>query len=193
MSIAHRYTRPDQFYLNSAEDNGYPPYNSTPVELPSRPWLGKWPQYGKGKWMLVEDHRERKFPAFAIEDEQEGTDYWLPEEDKHNTPARRMHTPGPLPKGSVTKRPDQPLAEVKVAKNASIIAAHESALAGAVALSDPTPSTVAVEAGLLAASDPEGLEYVRNTLAARRDALLAAVEAAQTADDVSAIAVSYAV
>lgn len=193
MPISHRFTRPDQFYINSAEDYGCPPYNSTPDDLPLRPWLGKWPQYVGGKWTLVEDHRERKSPAFTIEDEQQGTDYWLPEEDNHGTPARRMHTPGPLPEGAVTTRPEQPLAEVKAAKNAIIIAAHELALAGAVALSDPTPSTVAVEAGLLAASDPEGLEYVRNALTARRNELLGAVAAADTADAVQAIVVSYAV
>ena len=62
-----------------------------------------------------------------------------------------------------------------------------------MALSDPTPSTVAVEAGLLAASDPEGLEFVRNALATRRNELLAAVDAATTAADVQAIIVSYAV
>ena len=193
MPIAHRFTRPEQLYINSAEDYGCPPYNSTPDDLPPRPWLGEWPQYVKGKWKLVEDHRDRKAPQFAQEDEQEGTDYWLPEEDKHDTPARRMHAPGPLPEGALTTRPEQSLADVKAAKVATIIAAHEAALAGAVALSDPTPSTVAVEAGLLAASDPDGLEYVRNVLAARREALLAAVAAAETADDVSAIAVSYAV
>lgn len=85
------------------------------------------------------------------------------------------------------------LAEAQTAKWQQINAGHEAALAGAVALSDPTPSTVAVEAGLLAASDPEGLEFVRNALAARRDALLSAVEAAQTAEEVQAITVSYAV
>ncbi len=191
MAIAHRYTRPDQYYTSSVEDHGYPPYNSTPDELPPRPWASVWPQYD-GKWVLVEDHRERKAPAFSAEDEQEGTGYWLPD-DTHDTPARHMHTPGPLPQGALTARPEQPLADVKTAKVATIIAGHEAALAGAVALSDPTPSTVAVEAGLLAASDPEGLEYVRNALAARRAALLAAVAAADTADAVEAIIVSYAV
>lgn len=192
MPIVHRFTRPEQFYINSAEDYGCPPYNSTPDDLPPRPWLGVWPQYVDGEWTLVEDRRGRKAPQFATEDEQEGTDYWLPD-DTYDTPARRMHTPGPLPKDAVTMRPEQPLAEVKAAKNASIIAGHEAALAGAVALSDPTPSTVAVEAGLLAASDPEGLEYVRNALATRRDELLAAVAAADTAAAVQAIIVSYAV
>ena len=193
MAIAHRYTRPDQFYINSADDYGCPPYNSTPDALPPRPWKNQWPQYVDNKgWVLVEDHRQRTEPQFVAEDVQPGTDYWLPE-DTHISPARRMHTPGPLPKDALTKRPEQPLAEIKAAKIATIIAGHEAALAGAVALSDPTPSTVAVEAGLLAASDPEGLEFVRNALADRRDELLAAVEAAETAEAVQAIVVSYAV
>lgn len=192
MPIAHRYTRPDQYYTSSVEDHGYPPYNSTPADLPQRPWGRRWPQYADGAWVLVEDHRERKAPQFAPEDAQDGTAYWLPE-DTHDTPARYMHTPGPLPKDAVTTRPEQPLADVKAAKIADILAGHESALAGAVALSDPTPSNVAVEAGLLAAADPEGLEFVHASLAAHRDALLAAVAAADTADAVQAIVVSYAV
>lgn len=193
MAIAHRYTRPDQYYICSDEDYGCPPYNSTPDALPPRPWKNQWPQYVDNKgWRLVEDHRERKAPQFATADMQPGTDYWLPE-DTHDSPARRMHTPGPLPADALTKRPEQPLAEIKAAKVAAIIAGHEAALAGSVALSDPTPSTVAVEAGLLAASDPEGLEFVRNALAARRNELLVAVEAAKTAEAVQAIVVSYAV
>lgn len=192
MAIAHRYTRPDQYYTSSAEDHGHPPYNSTPDDLPPRPWGSQWPQYVNGAWVLVEDHRERKSPAFATEDAQDGTAYWLPE-DTHDTPARHMHTPGPLPADALPARPEQPLEAVKAAKSSDILAGHEAALAGAVALSDPTPSTVAVEAGLLAASDPEGLEYVRNALAARRAALLAAVAAADTAEAVQAIVVSYAV
>lgn len=86
-----------------------------------------------------------------------------------------------------------PLAEAQAAKRTSINAGHAAALAGAVALSDPSPSTVAVESALLAASDLEGLEYVRNSLAARRDELLAAVASADTAEAVQAIVVSYAV
>lgn len=193
MAIAHRYTRPDQYYICSDEDYGCPPYNSTPDALPPRPWKNQWPQYVDNKgWRLVEDHRQRAEPHFAVVDVQPGTEYWLPE-DTHISPARRMHTPGPLPTDALTKRPEQPLAEVKAAKVASIIAGHEAALAGAVALSDPTPSTVAVEAGLLAASDPEGLEFVRNALATRRNELLAAVEAATTVVAVQDLIVSYAV
>lgn len=193
MAIAHRYTRPDQYYISSDEDYGYPPYNSTPDDLPPRPWINQWPQYVDNEgWVLVEDHRQRAEPHFAAVDVQPGTEYWLPE-DTHISPARHMRTPGPLPKDALTKRPEQPLAEVKAAKVAAIIAGHEAALAGAVALSDPTPSTVAVEAGLLAASDPEGLEYVRNALATRRNELLAAVEIATTVVAVQDLIVSYAV
>lgn len=193
MAIAHRYTRPDQYYINSDEDYGCPPYNSTPDALPPRPWKNQWPQYVDNKgWVLVEDHRQRAEPHFVAEDVQPGTDFWLPG-DTHDSPARRMQHPGPLLAEALTTRPEQPLAEIKAAKVAAIIAGHEAALAGAVALSDPMPSTVAVEAGLLAASDPEGLEYVRNALAARRNELLAAVDAAKTAEEVQAIVVSYAV
>ena len=193
MAIAHRYTRPDQYYINSDEDYGCPPYNSTPDALPPRPWKNQWPQYVDNEgWVLVEDHRKRGEPHFAAVDVQPGSEHWLPG-DTYETPARYMLTPGPLPADALTKPPEQPLAEVKAAKVAAIIAGHEAALAGAVALSDPTPSTVAVEAGLLAASDPEGLEYVRNALATRRNELLAAVDAATTAADVQAIIVSYAV
>ena len=194
MAIAHRYTRPDQYYINSSEDYGYPPYNSTPKDLPPRPWGSQWPQYdtGTGAWNLVEDHRVREAPMFAAEDAQEGTAYWLPG-DTYDTPARHMHTPGPLPADALTTRPEQALDAVKGIKRAEILATYETALAGAVALSDPSPTTVAVEAGLLASSDPEGLEYVHDVMTARRDQLLAAVTASETAEAVQAIAVSYAV
>ena len=46
--------------------------------------------------MLVEDHRQRAEPHFSAEDVQPGTDYWLPD-DTHDTPARHMPHPGPLP------------------------------------------------------------------------------------------------
>ena len=89
MAIAHRYTRPDQYYINSDEDYGCPPYNSTPDALPPRPWKNQWPQRVDGKWVLVEDHRQREEPHFAAEDVQPGTEYWLPG-DTHLSPARRM-------------------------------------------------------------------------------------------------------
>ena len=128
MAIAHRFTRQDQYYITSAEDYGYPPYNSTPEGLPPRPWVKKWPQYVNSAWVLVEDHRKRKSPAFAIEDAQDGTDFWLPG-DTHDTPARHMNKPGPLPEGAITERPaapepttDELFAQLRAARDAKLTA-----------------------------------------------------------------------
>jgi len=75
----------------------------------------------------------------------------------------------------------------------AIHAGHEAALAGVIAISNPTPTTVAVEAALLAATDLTGLEYARQKLATRRAELLAAVDAAVTAEALEAVVVSYPV
>ena len=198
MAIAHRYTRPDQYYTSSAEDHGYPPYNSTPATLPPRPWGCKWPQYVNGKWKLVEDHRQRAEPQFASEDVQKGTGYWLLD-DTHDTPERYMYTPGPLPKDAVTTRPDKSvdvlLAESRASKTAQIVDGYDAAVAASltIPMATPTAQDVTIGAAAFAAEDAEGLAYVMHAHAAHRDALLAAVAAADTADAVAAIAVSYAV
>jgi hypothetical protein len=82
---------------------------------------------------------------------------------------------------------------VKATKRAEITAGHDAALAGVVAISDPTPTVVAVEAALLATTDSTGLAYARQKLATRRAELEAMVEAAQTVEAVMAIAVNYPV
>lgn len=81
----------------------------------------------------------------------------------------------------------------RIEKVAVIHAGHDAALAGVVAISDPTPTTVAVEAALLAATDLAGLEYARQKLATRRAELLAAVNAAATVEVLDAVVVSYPV
>ncbi len=199
MAIAHRYTRPDQYYINSDEDYGCPPYNSTPDALPPRPWKNQWPQYVDNKgWKLVEDHRQREEPHFAAEDVQPGADYWLPC-DTHLSPARRMHTPGPLPKGALTERPAKAdtelLAEAKVTKSVEITAGYDAAVAASLTMptTSPTEQDVTIGAAAFAAEDAEGLAYIMQTHAARRNELLAAVETAETAEAVQAIAVNYAV
>ena len=78
-------------------------------------------------------------------------------------------------------------------KSIAIRAGHDAALAGVVAISDPTPTTVAVEAALLAATDLTGLEYARQKLATRRAELEAMVEAATTVEVLDAVVVSYPV
>lgn len=89
--------------------------------------------------------------------------------------------------------PGPSLAEAKGTKRAEIAAGHDAALAGVVAISDPTPTFVAVEAALLATTDPTGLDFARQKLATRRAELEAMVEAAQTTEAVTAVVVSYPV
>lgn len=170
MAKCYQYTA-DGYFAGEAEDYGLLPNNSTRTA----PTIveGKIPRWTGKKWEQVEDHKGKS-----------GYVNGQPHEIKEY---------GPLPKGWSDTPPPPSLSDAQAAKAASIVAAHETALAGAIAMSDPTPSNVAVEAGLLAVSDPEGLEYVRNALAAQRDALLAAVDAAETVETVQAIAVSYAV
>ena len=89
--------------------------------------------------------------------------------------------------------PPLTLEQAKAAKLAAIRAGHDAALAGVVALSDPTPTTVAVEAALLAATDLTGLEYARQKLAARRAELKAMVESSSTVEALAVVDVSYPV
>ena len=56
----------------------------------------------------------------------------------------------------------------------------------------PSDSLIIVDgAALLAVDDAEGLAYVQALHAARRDELLAAVEAAETVEAVEAVVVDY--
>ncbi len=197
MAIAHTYNPATGAYVSTSEDYGYTPANATRIDLPPRPWGRQWPRWTGGGWELVEDHRERKAPAFAG-DEQAATDYWLPG-DTWETPARQMFVPGPLPVDALLTRPEKPadlvLSEARTAKTAEIEAAYQAAVAATLTMPQaaPTAQDVAVGAALLAADDAEGLEYVIGQHAATRAALLAEVEAATTAEAVVAIQVRYAV
>ena len=55
----------------------------------------------------------------------------------------------------------------------------------------PTAQDVAVGAALFAIEDAEGLTYVQTRHVARRDELLAAVDAAETVETVQAVVVDY--
>lgn len=198
MALAHRYTLPDQYYACTIEDHGYQPGNSSYDDLPPKPWPHQWPQRVDGKWVLVADHRERKEPIFDKELTQNATDYWLPD-DTYDTPARHMTKAGSLPKGAITTRPSKSaavlLAEAKASKIAEIEAGYDAAVAASLTMptANPTAQDVTIGAAAFAAEDAEGLAYVMQTHTARRNELLAAVEAAETAEAVQAIPVSYAV
>ena len=198
MALAHRYTLPDQYYACTIEDHGYQPGNSTYDDLPPKPWPHQWPQRVDGKWVLVADHRERKEPIFDAELTQDATDYWLPD-DTYDTPARHMTKAGPLPKGAITTRPSKSaavlLAEAKASKIAEIEAGYDAAVAASLTIptANPTAQDVTIGAAAFAAEDAEGLAYVMQTHATRRDELLAAVAAATTVVAVQDFVVSYAV
>lgn len=199
MPEAHRYTKPDRFFHGTVKYNTVQPGNSALDDLPPLPWPKQWPQHVDGTgWVMVDDHRERNAPLFDAALEQGATDYWLPG-DTHDTPARQMKEIGPLPDGALTERPAKTdaemLAEAQTSKRAEVQAGYDAAVAASLTMptANPTAQDITIGAAAFAAEDAEGLAYIMQTHAARRDALLAAVEAADTAESVQAIEVGYAV
>lgn len=87
------------------------------------------------------------------------------------------------------------LPDAKAAKTAEVLSGYDAALAASLTMPTETPTAqdVSIGAALFAVDDAEGLAFVRETHAARRDELLAAVEAADTVEAVQAVEVSYAV
>lgn len=198
MAISHTYNPLSKDYLTSAEDFGHVPANATRTALPPRPWTRWWPRWTGTAWKLVEDHRERKPPAFLPEDAQDATEFWLPG-DAYTTPGRQVFTPGPLPEGALLERPEMPLeqalAEAKDAKTAEVEAGYKAAFAATLTMpqAEPTDQDITAAAALFAADDPDGLAYVVEQLGATRQSLLAQVAAAETVEDVDAITVRYVV
>ena len=89
------------------------------------------------------------------------------------------------------------LMEVQVAKRNAINAGFDAAMTASMTMpsATPTPSAFSVYQAIEVwkAEDPEGFASLLAIHTARRDELLAAVNAAQTAEEVQAITVSYAV
>lgn len=147
-------------------------------------------------WEIVEDHRQN-VDSTGIK--SGGTPYWLPDEgDDWQSSPRYMKELGPLPAGAVTTRPEKPaptLEEARAAKTAEIQSGYDAALAASLTMpvDSPTAQDVSIGAALFAVDDAEGLIFVRETHAARRDELLAAVAAAESVEATAAVEVSYAV
>ena len=95
-----------------------------------------------------------------------------------------------LPLGEIA-----PLEDIKTAKTAEVLSGYDAALAASLTMPTETPTAqdVSIGAALFAVDDAEGLAFVRQTHAARRDELLATVEAAESVEAVQAVEVSYAV
>lgn len=104
---------------------------------------------------------------------------------------------GPLPDGWSDTPPEPTLDEAVAAKCAEIHAGYDAALAASLTMpaSKTLPSAVEIALALddFKAEDPEGWAFIRATHTARRDELLAQVEAAGSAAEVQGITVSYAV
>lgn len=88
------------------------------------------------------------------------------------------------------------LEELQASLVSSIEQAYQQALAATLTMpqeDNAMPAVLAVEAALFAVEDPEGLTWVRQTLAQRRDELLAQVQAVSSVNELEAIAISYPV
>ncbi len=89
------------------------------------------------------------------------------------------------------------LPEAQTAKRAEINAGFEAALVASLTMpsrsTPPSAVELAVAVGLFNADDPTGLSDLCAIHEARRDTMLAAVDAATTVDAVQAISVTYAV
>ena len=85
------------------------------------------------------------------------------------------------------------LPDAKSAKQSEIQNGYDAALAASLTMpaASPTAQDVSIGAARLAVDDAEGLAYVQALHAARRDELLAAVEAAETVEAVQAVVVDY--
>ena len=85
------------------------------------------------------------------------------------------------------------LPDAKEAKTAEVLSGYDAALAASLTMpaAMPTSQDVAVGAALFAVDDAEGLAFVQARHAARRDELLAAVDAADSVEAVQAVDVSY--
>lgn len=85
------------------------------------------------------------------------------------------------------------LPDAKAAKCTEIQGGYDAALAASLTMpaTAPTAQDVSIGAALFAVEDAEGLTYVQTRHAARRDELLAAVDAAETVEAVQAVVVVY--
>ena len=164
---------------------------ATSVAPPAVIPTGQTARWTGDAWEKVEDHRQHMDERGRKEG---GTPYWLPDDTWRSEP-RYIEDLGPLPEGALFEKPERPLDEYKADKRREIAAGYTAALTATLTMPAESPSAaeVATGAALFAADDAVGLADVQTILIARRDELLAAVEAAQRRETVSAIVVSYPV
>ncbi|HIW79676.1 MAG TPA: phage tail protein [Candidatus Bilophila faecipullorum] len=173
-----------EYILEATGATSTPPPADIPVGHIAR-WTGE-------VWETVEDHRQHMDERGRKEG---GTPYWLSGDTWCSEP-RYTEDLGPLPAGALLERPERPFSELRAEKMREIDSGYSTVFQALVVESSSVPSAAVVAADTmsLSADDPQGFEYVRTMLAARRAELLAQVEAASMTEDraaLAAIVVSY--
>ena len=177
------------------ELNGKPLTKSafaTPTPPPENIPDGHVARWTGTQWELVEDHRQHLDSKGT---KQGGTPFWLAGEDDWQSQPRYTEDLGPLPAGAMTVRPEKPLSVVREEKEREIRSACDAAIIASLTMPAASPSVteVSVAAASLAAVDPDGPDTILALHAARRDELLAAVDAATSRGELDALKISYAV
>ena len=164
---------------------------ATPVALPAAIPSGHVARWTGDAWETVEDHRQHMDERGRKEG---GTQYWLPDDTWRSEP-RYTEELGPLPDDALLVKPERPLDEYKADKRREIVAGYTAALTATLTMPAESPSAaeVATGAALFAADDAVGLADVQTILAARRDGLLASVNAAARREELDAIIINYPV
>ena len=175
MATAYQYTT-DGYYADTVEDYGLLPSNAThttpPPALPGHVlrWTG-------GDWEQVEDHKGAQ--GYVNGQPHTITEY------------------GPLPDGWSDTPPPPTLEEARESKRHSILAGFDAAMSASLTMpsasAPPTPFAVAEALFDWRTASADEYADLLAIHATRRDELLAALEAAETSEDVLALGVSYAV
>ena len=174
MPTAYQYTT-DGYYADTVEDYGLLPSNAThtapPPALPGHVlrWTGR-------DWEQVENHKGKQ--GYVSGQPCTITKY------------------GPLPEGW-SDTPPPTLAEARESKRHEILTGFDAAMSASLTMpsasAPPTPFAVAEALYDWRTSSADEYADLLSIHATRRDDLLAALEAAETAEDVLALGVSYAV
>lgn len=172
--IAFQYNS-DGFYAGAIEDFGLLPSNSTykkPVQ--KNGFIQKW---NGQDWEDVENHKGEKGYLNGQPFEIRGY--------------------GPYPEGFSLELPE-PSAEEKLAaaitrKTGEIETKYQQALEASLTMPQDSPNhaDIAIGAALFASEDAEGLEYIAQTHANRKNELLACLGEASTPEDVEAIRIVF--
>ena len=146
-----------------------------PTNLHALQWRGgtghtEWTD-GPNKPLTAEDYDEQVVPYVKL---------WQAEKAR-------------LEKKAAEEAAARALPDAKSAKQNEIQNGYDAALAASLTMpaASPTAQDVSIGDALFAVEDAEGLTYVQTRHAARRDELLAAVEAAETVEAVQAVVVDY--